>query len=128
MDYAVDDLVFSVVNQNSINGLTKVTDGGFVKSDNIYNPKQIKTSRGLAVWTTKFRSFKEQADHVADDLEAMQAKQEPVQITDSAGKNHGRWVIKTINQDHSQARLQQIDFTITFEESRGKNETTALAW
>lgn len=115
---AIDDHVLSVVKRNPLEGSTHVSDGGWHIADTVESPTLFKSARALDTWDTNVVAFKGDGMKEARALRAIQAKQEPVMITDGLGYSWGRWVIKRIQTqytkiiDNGQAQVVKINLSM----------------
>lgn len=100
MHFALDDHVFSPVTRNGVSDHAYSSDGGWIVSDAIANPRQVPTSRALDDWTLNLKAFSGDGQEEVDALRAMQADHKVVTVTDGRGRLWGRWTITKLNASY----------------------------
>lgn len=127
---ALDGFVFSLSEGTPYEGFQRVSAGGWVSVPR-YSQKPLSQNTSPQLDTIRITGTWFKGDGMAnmDSLRDLQAKRQPVILTDGYGKNLGQWSIKSLQE--KQERIIDdgtaivLTFTIELEEFVGVNSSDA---
>ncbi|MCG7551582.1 phage tail protein [Pseudoalteromonas sp. Of7M-16] len=125
---SLGDFVFSLSEDTPYSGLQRSSGGGWVNVPR-YGQKPAKQNTGLQLEKIGLSGTWYRGDGMVnlDTLRAMQARREPLVLTDGYGRNLGLWTLQQLQE--KQGRIIDdgtaivIDFTIELEEYAGDGNT-----